>query len=154
MNNNPLTMQIAHTSMNDYALIAMNSITDTTYLDRDIKRFTPQIALSEHNATLGHLDRLTNLGQNGKKSFVVMTHMAPSFMSVNTKHSGNALDGAYASDLSSFIFAHENIKFWVHGHTHQNKDYDINNTKILANQRGYRGEQSYRNFEGLMHFDV
>ncbi len=153
-NANPLSMQIAYRSMNDYALIAMNTIADTTYLKRDVTLFTPQDALADHNATLEQLDHITNLGSNASKKFVVMTHMAPTFKSVNSEHAGNSLDGAYASDLSAFIQTHDNIKFWLHGHTHQNFDYEVFGTRVLANQRGYRGEPSHRNFKGLMHFDV
>lgn len=81
------------------------------------------------------------------KTLVVVTHHAPSKRSINTEHSGNGLDPAFASDLEDFIRAHPEIKVWVHGHTHMNFDYQVGQTRIFANQYGYYFEGQKRKFD-------
>jgi hypothetical protein len=84
-----------------------------------------------------------------EKNCVIISHHAPSYKSLNSMHSGNALDGAYASDLSEFILDRPQIKYWIHGHCHMNTDYQIGDCRVLSNQRGYKGESSHTNFKGL-----
>ena len=149
---NPLSMQTAYLSMNDYRLILTRGLDDLNYFHKGVEVLTPKDTLDEHLSTIEVFDNvLSNVAHN---KCVVMTHMAPSFKSINQFHGGNQLDGAYASDLSSFILTHPTIKYWVHGHTHQNFDYMIGDTRILANQRGYPGETSFKSFSGLSHFEV
>lgn len=33
-----------------------------------------------------------------------------------------------------------NVKLWLHGHTHDNCEFDLNGTRIISNQVGYSGE--------------
>ena len=78
---------------------------------------------------------------------VVITHHAPSFMSVNDRYKGDTLmNGGYASELGEFILDHENIKLWCHGHMHDPVDYMIGTTRIVANPRGYVGQEDTDRF--------
>lgn len=81
------------------------------------------------------------------KSLVIVSHHPPSKKSINTRHSANGLDSAYASDLDELVHAHPEIKVWVHGHTHMNFDYQIGKTRIFANQYGYCYEEQKNNFD-------
>lgn len=75
---------------------------------------------------------------------VVISHHAPSIQS-QTKYGafqGSLLNSAYCGNLDSFIEAHPNIEVWVHGHTHISADYRIGQTRILANQHGYKGHEA------------
>jgi hypothetical protein len=40
----------------------------------------------------------------------------------------------------------ENVKAWIHGHTHDEFDYTIGITKVLCNPRGYPKENQHNNF--------
>jgi Icc-related predicted phosphoesterase len=108
--------------MNDYRLIRAG---DGSH------RFKPQIAHSLHNISKMFLQ------ENIKEGDVVVTHMAPSFLSVNEKYKNDVyINGSYASDLSEVILDTK-PELWFHGHMHNSVDYTIGNTRILCNPRGY-----------------
>jgi len=67
---------------------------------------------------------------------VVVTHHAPSARSVNPYFADNIVSTAYASELDSLMGP---AALWVHGHTHDSADYEINGTRVFSNPRGYPG---------------
>lgn len=69
---------------------------------------------------------------------VVVTHHAPSRRSI--AGSVDIADAAFASDLEAMILQHQ-PELWVHGHVHQHLDYRFGNARILANPRGYQGDE-------------
>ena len=44
------------------------------------------------------------------------------------------------------IILDNKIDYWIHGHNHNNFEYNIGDTKVVSNCRGYGGEDS-QNFE-------
>lgn len=71
------------------------------------------------------------------KKIVVVTHHAPSMMSVPVERRNSETSPCYASNLEDFILDHPNIKLWCHGHIHQASDYEIGNCRVICNPRGY-----------------
>lgn len=71
------------------------------------------------------------------KNIVMISHMAPSFLSVHKRFHGHVLNSAYATELFEFISDHPQIKLWFHGHMHHTNDYRIGGTRILSNPYGY-----------------
>ena len=141
-------MYIAERGMNDFHVIGSMDVDDMTYFNRHSKRsITPSFVLDVHKKSLEYFDYISKFYAD--KECVVISHHAPTYKSLNERHSGNTLDAAYASDLSDFMFDHPNIRHWIHGHCHMNTDYRVGDCRILSNQRGYPGEQSYANFNGL-----
>ena len=71
---------------------------------------------------------------------VVLTHHAPSFLSIHPQYRECSLveNALYASELGNDI-AYSNITLWHHGHTHRSADYQIHNTRVICNPRGYHG---------------
>ena len=49
------------------------------------------------------------------------------------------MNGGYVSDLSNLILDNPQIKYWLHGHTHQQVDYMVGETRVMCNARGYAG---------------
>lgn len=145
-NNNDLSKWDCGRFMNDYRLIYREP-TKTLHLPID-----PEFTLNEHYKSVAYIREILKLNK-ADKAFV-FTHMAPSYVSLNKEHSGNGLDGAYASDLSDLICSFPQIKYWAHGHTHMNVNYDVCGTKVIANQRGYRGEKSHKLFGGIKHVEI
>lgn len=68
---------------------------------------------------------------------IVITHHGPSRRSI--AGAVDVADAAFASDLEPMIMRHQ-PSLWVHGHVHQHLDYLIGNTRIIANPRGYQGD--------------
>jgi pyruvate carboxylase len=46
---------------------------------------------------------------------------------------------AFASDLAALV--REPVKLWIHGHTHESMDYELNGTRVVCNPRGYLPQQ-------------
>jgi Icc-related predicted phosphoesterase len=103
------------------------------------KNFTPQDALNEFNETL---EVIQFVADNFKK-VVVSTHHAPTMKSLRPdEHPDDIIHEWYNSDLVEFIEAHPSIVLWSHGHTHENYDYMVGSTRVLANPRGYHNHQA------------
>ena len=51
-------------------------------------------------------------------------------------------NGAYSSELAEYILDHPQIKLWTLGHTHEDFDYMIGETRVFCNPRGYIGYES------------
>lgn len=134
---NPIAMDLADRSMNDYYLIG---------------GFTPEKSIALHQQFLANINSVCEKYKD--KTVIVATHHAPTYRSVNPIHSGNGLDPAFASDLSEFILDRPNIKFWIHGHTHIQTMYMVGNCIVMSNCRGYTSERIYREFKFNKFFEL
>lgn len=67
---------------------------------------------------------------------VVITHHAPSLLSMSQDWIDNPLAPSFASNLDKIILRYQ-PQFWIHGHVHNVADYMIRNTRIICNPRGY-----------------
>lgn len=144
----PITVYTAKDCMNDYHVIQNFYPAKNLY-----HKLTPDDTVRAHRYTKEYFKLM--LSQHRNKPFVVITHMAPSFASVNEKYVRNTtINGAYASDLSEFILDNENIRVWVHGHMHDPVDYQIGDTRVVANPRGYVGHEDTSTFRPDFYFEV
>lgn len=75
-----------------------------------------------------------------KKSEIIITHFLPSFLSCEGKFSGSPLNPYFVRDCEYLI---EKQKLWIHGHTHESKNYYIRRCRVLSNPFGYPGEKRY-----------
>lgn len=149
---NPLSMRLAYDMMNDYKLIGSQDVTDMNYFNRNHNRkIDPMFILSVHNQSR---DYIRTVAKESEEPVVVFTHHPPSFESCNSLHSGNNLDGAYASNLSELILETPQIKYWISGHTHMSCQYEIGQCQILSNQVGYYFEPGYKSFKGVRSFEI
>ena len=90
-----------------------------------------------HHRTKLWLER--SLDESKTLNNVVVTHHAPSTKSVPEHFRDDILSAAYASDLEPLILD-KKPNLWIHGHIHQHSDYQIGDTRILCNPRGYPDE--------------
>lgn len=75
---------------------------------------------------------------------VVMTHHAPSKKSTHPRYDNDYyMNGGYSSDLSELILDHPQIVLWSHGHMHDCFDYEIGETRIVCNPKGYHDENRF-----------
>lgn len=127
----PLTLHAVRDMMNDYSVI----LDDT----RGFTKLKPATTATLHRDTLGYFNAV--LAGKIEDKFVVVTHHAPCFESVNARYKFEWLmNNAYASDLSEFILDRPQIKLWTHGHMHDPVDYFIGNTRVVCNPKGYPSE--------------
>jgi predicted phosphohydrolase len=83
-----------------------------------------------------------------QKKVLVMTHHLPLLQSIHPRYAGQAVNSAFASDLSIDVSI-DTPEVWVHGHTHDALDY-VHTTKagkemhVLCNPFGYTaGDNGY-----------
>lgn len=130
-NGDSLTMYHIKNMINDYRVIQNH------YVEKDLyHKLVPELTFKTHIKTMQYFREVLSIHRD--KPFVVITHHAPSFISVDEKYKHDKImNGGFASDLSEDILDNENIKVWVHGHMHDPVDYKIGDTRVLSNPRGY-----------------
>jgi len=75
---------------------------------------------------------------------VVITHHAPSRMSIHPRFTGSLLNACFVSDAERLIDG-ARARLWVHGHTHDSFDYLLNGTRVVCNPRGYAKDGANEN---------
>ena len=137
----PITAWHLKSMMNDYRVITQYYETRNVY-----HKLTPEYTRDVHLKSRAYIKTICEL--NRDKPVVVVTHMAPSFQSVNEKYKWDTTsNGGYASNLDEFILDNDNIKLWFHGHMHDPVDYTIGETRVLSNPRGYIGHEDTSQFD-------
>jgi len=101
------------------------------------KRFTPQMSIEAHRRSREWLFEVLAAPFDG--ATVVVTHHAPSLMSVAPRFKTDQMSPAFASRLEPLIETHK-PNLWIHGHTHDAFDYEIYDTRVVCNPRGYPEE--------------
>ena len=125
----PLTLWELTRGMNDYRIVSHG----------DDHRLLPETTAEVHARTLEFLDQTT--AQPG--NYVVVGHHAPSRRSCHPRYSlQHHMNGGYSSNLDSWIEARPQIRLWTHGHTHDNYDYVVGQTRVVCNPRGYVGYEA------------
>lgn len=134
-NDNPISKMYAKDSMYDY-----HAITNTTKIGgRD---WTSSIKADDiydiHCAQLEYIKMRLSYWHSVSPStpIVIMSHHAPSFMSVHEKYQGQSGNEYFYSSLEYVVDGY-NVPFWFHGHTHTQFDYMMYDTRVLCNPKGY-----------------
>jgi predicted phosphodiesterase len=100
--------------------------------EADGLRFSPQRSIELHEKSLAWLTTKLDEPFDGKT--VVITHHLPSVKSVAARFIDTPLSACFVSHLDP-LFGKMNL--WIHGHTHDNSDYEANGTRVICNPRGY-----------------
>jgi len=129
----------AQFDMSDYKSIRYNQ-------GGKYRKLTPPDTTRMHIQSLQFIK--TELIEKSHLKSVVITHHAPSKKSIPIGYETSELSPAYASNLEQDIIEMKHYPvLWLHGHTHNNVDYDIGNTRVLSNQRGYSPSHLNENFD-------
>jgi predicted phosphodiesterase len=133
-------MEYARYWLNDFNLIRQGD-----------KTFTPEDALALHKISREWLEmKLSREAFNGKT--VVITHHAPSKLSVPKQYTNDALTPCFTSALDRLV---ELADFWIHGHMHESFDYRLGKCRVVCNPRGYCNYQpENRQFDALKLIDI
>ena len=141
----PLTMNAASFAMPDFKIVK--------YFDGvNYMKFTPQQSVREHTKSLKYIKHVIR-NCNDKdyyldREVIVVTHHSPSHKSIHPKFAHEELmNGAFHSKLDYMMEMADNVKLWIHGHTHDPFDYVIGITRVLCNPRGYPKENGHGSFK-------
>lgn len=119
--------------------VCSNGMADFHIIRNDTLGYTK---LRPNHTIIRHLESVRffkeTIAKNSDKKYIIMTHHGPSHLSIHERFKDDQyMNGAFVSDLSNFILDHPQIKFWTHGHVHNEFDYMIGDCRIIANPRGY-----------------
>lgn len=116
-------------------------------------KFTPADAVADHRKMLDYITHV--VAERDLEKFVVVTHHAPCGLSIHEQYRGDTLmNGGFYTELGDFIAYRPQIKLWVHGHMHNDFDYNVSATRVVCNPRGYVGhEQRAQTFQ-LKYIDL
>lgn len=112
--------------MNDYKRIRNSTL--------GYKRLSPRTTRHAHLVSVQAMRAFLEAGDS--RSSVIITHHAPSLRSLPDHRRSEEISCAYASDLESLIIQYQ-PQLWVHGHIHHSNDFQIGETRVLANPRAY-----------------
>ena len=98
----------------------------------ELRNFRPGDARQEHDLSVAWLD--AELAKGDPARTVVVTHHAPSRLSLHPKFDGDDLSPCFISDLPGLL---GRSALWIHGHVHDSFDYMVQGTRVVANPRGY-----------------
>jgi len=144
----PLTLHGIRSMMNDFRCVD-NSNREVSFKTFDAAgnftgfstrtpSFCPEDAVEDHRQMLDRIKTTIELRTSDDEKFVVVGHHAPSKRSTHPRYKDEQLmNGGYSSDLEEFILDRPQIKLWTHGHTHEDFDYLVGETRIVCNPRGY-----------------
>ena len=96
--------------------------------------FTPEDCAALFKLHAAWLER--RLAEPHAGPTVVITHHAPSRMSIHPRFAGSLLNACFVSDAEHLVRA-SRARLWIHGHTHDSFDYFVNETRVVCNPRGY-----------------
>jgi Icc-related predicted phosphoesterase len=130
---------------------AKRLIEDFASIKKGGRRFTPEYSVELHEASKAWL--VGELKNEFSGPTVVITHHLPASTSVAKRYANDSLNPAFASRLEDVIEKYR-PELWVHGHTHVPCDYDLFDTRIVCNPRGYPGEAHDSRFQADLVIDV
>jgi predicted phosphodiesterase len=114
----------AREAMNDYRLIRLRK--------HDCRTLHPVDTVRIHAQHRAWLER--KLAQPFSGKTIVVTHMAPSALSIAPKYETDLTSAAFASRLEGLV---AQADLWVHGHMHRSFSYRIEKCRVVCNPCGY-----------------
>lgn len=124
-------------------------INDFWEINRDVThKFTPYDCWAFNEESREFLKQ--ELGANKKGKNIVITHFLPSSESIHKRYENSDLNPYFCCNCEGLMG--ENVPLWIHGHTHESMDYSHGFTRVIANPRGYYGEN--KRFDGKLIIDL
>jgi Icc-related predicted phosphoesterase len=142
-NDRVTAMKHAARSMNDYEHI-LNS-------KAPFSRFTPEDSYRLHQEAMRFI--ADTYSEQEPLPTVVLTHHAPSALSVAPQFQDHPITPAFVSALDHRIISMDPL-LWVHGHTHSPFDYKLGRARVICNPRGYGREASFKSFNPTLVIDL
>ena len=130
-----------NTFQNDAMNIVGECLNDHHIIRYQGKLFTTEDALALHLQARNWLEQ--KLSEDFEGNTVVVTHHGPSLICQHQSFEVGPISGAFYSDLDKLV---GKADLWIYGHTHSCLDTVINGTRLIANQYGYSGRETCKEF--------
>jgi Icc-related predicted phosphoesterase len=141
--NDEYVMRTAEKGMNDFRIIK----------HKDGSRFTPEQSVNMFNRSKKFIFNQIAIAKREGSKVIVITHHAPSPLSISPRFKGDILNGAFMSDLSDKILVN-GPDLWIHGHVHSSHSYTIGDTQIIANPYGYKDVEVNTQYDPKLIIDL
>jgi predicted phosphodiesterase len=147
-NNNLNNICYLDNSYDDYegyrfvGLTLWSKINNSLYLINDftkINEMNVELYNDLHEIGCEFLDYITK--EVSSKPIIIITHHIPSYNLIDPvfrTEEYNKYNQCFASNCEKYF--REPIKVWIYGHTHRNRETEINGIKFLCNPKGYPSE--------------
>lgn len=127
----PLVVHCAQRYMgSDFSRISLNASTP----------WTPKDWLEKHWRSFLYIRHIVETHEK----VVVITHHGPSMIMADPSWTTAGGDDYFFSEYGDWIAGCENLLYWFHGHTHQNRQERIGNCNMVVNAVGYYHERAVR----------
>lgn len=93
----------------------------------------------QHKQSVEYLQDTLNILKHCPKR-IVITHHSPSYQSCHERFKGSSMNCCFHTELGHMMQKNEAPQLWIHGHTHDPFDYQLGNTRVICNPKGYPNE--------------
>lgn len=129
-NADPIEMVFIAMELNDYKYIRVNNY----------RLLVPMNTVRMHETAVKYIQKELKSGECAVN--VVITHHAPCVLSISDYHRQTSkINYAYYTDLTELMYEYKPA-LWLHGHVHNSFNYEMYDTNIAANPRGYGSDTS------------
>lgn len=111
-----------------------NAMPDARDIDLGMRRLRARDVAAQHLVELSAIE--SALAEPFDGLTVVITHHGPHRQSLKNPDAPQVSDGSYVSDMTHLIERYR-PRWWIHGHTHDFRRYQIGSTEIVCNPLGY-----------------
>lgn len=129
-----MAVDAAMAFMRDFSRIRLDDASDAP--------FTPADCAARFARHAGWL--AGRLAEEHDGPTVVITHHAPSRLSIHPRFEGSPINACFVSDAGHLLGA-PRVQVWIHGHTHDSFDYRVDGTRVICNPRGYAKDGAIEN---------
>lgn len=112
---------------------------DSKLISTDTGPLVVDQVVSTHHESVGYITTALSAARDSNQKTVVVVHHGVAPGSIHAKYLGGstaALNVFFSSDLTH-IWEKTSPTLIIHGHTHESVDYQVGNTRVLTNPRGY-----------------
>lgn len=135
----PEVMWDVQRGMNDYHEVLYSEPREPDY--RKVRILAEDTVNENHYARKQLLEFMTMAEERGAFP-VVVSHHAPSWNSVAPVYRLDNLSYAYANTGLDEFMEDFPPSVWIHGHMHDDFDYNVGKCRVLCNPRGYYGYET------------
>jgi len=134
---NPISMYQIPDYMNDY-----HKIKTGVEGDEYMHRLRAKDTIADHKQAKEFIFSECQRVKNENRKLVVVTHHAPSRLSISDGFENSDINGAFVSDLSNEMLDLDYPMIWIHGHVHQSHNYQLGKVEVICNPYGYGTENT------------
>lgn len=118
--------------INDFKLISHGYLSD---------RFTADKCCELYDKHIKYIKQAYDVYKGTK---VIVTHFLPDRACISPQFRGeNLINNYFANNLGEWISDLKDVPYWLFGHTHDNVDLMIGDTRVIANPYGYGTNHRY-----------